>query len=277
MKMPRAMVSFLVAPIVLALIGAGAVRACGPDTDCEVGDRTYRIALPAGAQPPVGAIVYAHGYRGTAAGVMRNRGLRGMAAEENLALIALDSRAQDWVIPHAPRHANTDGAAEFAYVGAVLDDAVRRFDIDPDRVSGAGFSSGAMLMWTLACAMPERFAGFVAVAGTFWQGPPERCATPVASLVHIHGESDPVVPLEGRAIRETFQGDVRAALAMYRRLGGFSPAKAPAVPVPEGLGCESWRNAAGEILDFCLHPGGHALRTGYVTFGLERLRAAGRM
>jgi len=260
--------------IILAVIGAGSARACGPESDCRTGARHYRIALPEGAQPPLGAIVYAHGYRGSAAGVMRNGGLRRMAAEENLALIALDSRDRDWVIPHAPGHPDTDGAKEFAYVGAVLDDAARRFDIDPDRVLGAGFSSGAMLMWTLACAMPERFAGFVAVAGTFWQGPPESCATPVASLVHIHGESDPTVPLEGRAIRETVQGDVRAALAMYRRIGGFRPAQAPQ---PEGLSCDSWRNAGDEILDFCVHPGGHSLRTGYITFGLERLRAAGRM
>ena len=259
---------------VLALAAAQGAAACGPGSDCRIGDRHYRIAMPEDAREPVGAIIYAHGYRGSAAGAMRNNSLRGMAAREGLALIAIKSLAEDWVIPHAPRHAGTDGAEEFAYVGAVLDDAARRFDIDPRRVMGAGFSSGAMLMWNLACAMPERFAGFVAVAGTFWQGPPGTCATPVASLVHVHGRSDPTVPLEGRAIRETWQGEVDEALAMYRRVGGFGPAQAPA---PDGLTCESWRNAAGETLDFCTHSGGHSLRTGYLTFGLERLRAAGRM
>ncbi|MDZ7708691.1 MAG: polyhydroxybutyrate depolymerase [Roseovarius sp.] len=260
--------------IILALVAAQGAVACGPDSDCRIGDRTYRIAMPEGAQGPVGAILYAHGYRGSAAAVMRNRSLRSMAAREGLALIAIKSLAEDWVIPHAPRHAGTDGAEEFAYVGAVLDDAARRFSIDPRRVVGAGFSSGAMLMWNLACAMPERFAGFVAVAGTFWQGPPEACATPVTSLVHVHGQSDPTVPLTGRAIRETWQGDVGESLAMYRRVGGFGAAQAPE---PDGLACESWRNAAGETLDFCTHPGGHSLRTDYLTFGLERLRAAGRM
>jgi len=96
----------------------------------------------------------------------------------------------------------------------------------------------------------------------------------VTSLVHVHGTSDPIVPLSGRAIRETWQGDVGEALAMYRRLGGFGAAQPPA---PEGLDCESWRNAKGAVLDFCLHPGGHSLRTGYLGFGLERLRAAGRI
>ena len=259
---------------VLATLAAQGAGACGPDSDCRIGDRHYRIAMPEGIEEPIGALVYAHGYRGSAAGAMRNRSLRGMAAREGLALIAIKSLAEDWVIPHAPRHAGTDGAEEFAYVEAVLDDAARRFAIDPRRVVGAGFSAGGMLMWNLACAMPARFAGFVAVAGTFWQGPPDACATPVTSLVHIHGRSDPTVPLTGRAIRETWQGDVGDSLAMYRRVGGFGPAKAP---VPDGLACQSWRNAGGETLDFCTHPGGHSLRTGYLTFGLDRLRAAGKM
>lgn len=259
---------------VLALVAAQGAAACGPDSDCRVGDRTYRIAMPDGGEGPVGAILYAHGYRGSAAAVMRNRGLRRMAAREGLALIAIKSLAEDWVIPHAPGHAGTDGAEEFAYVGAVLDDAARRFAIDPRRVMGAGFSAGGMLMWNLACAMPARFAGFIAVAGTFWQGPPETCARPVTSLVHIHGRNDPTVPLTGRAIRETWQGDVGDSLAMYRRVGGFGPAQAP---TPPGLSCQSWRNAGGEILDFCTHPGGHSLRTDYLRFGLERLRAAGKM
>jgi len=260
--------------VMLALVVAQGAAACGPDSDCRIGDRHYRIQWPEDARAPVGAIVYAHGYRGSAAGVMRNRSLRRMAGEEGLALIALDSLDRDWVIPHAPGHADTDGAREFAYVGAVLDDVARRFALDSDRVMGAGFSSGGMLMWNLACEMPGRFAGIVAVAGTFWQRPPARCATPVASLVHIHGESDPTVPLEGRAIRETRQGEVDEALSMYRRVGGFRAAEPARI---EGMACEGWRNADGAILDFCLHPGGHSLRTSYLRSGLDRLRAAGRM
>ena len=258
----------------LAVLAAQGAAACGPDSDCRIGARSYRIQWPEAARSPVGAIVYAHGYRGSAAAVMRNRALRRMASEEGLALIALDSLERDWVIPHAPGHPRTDGAAEFAYVAEVLDDVAQRFALDRARVIGAGFSAGAMLMWSLACKMPERFAGFVAVSGTFWQGPPADCATPVTSLVHIHGETDPTVPLAGRAIRETWQGDVRASLTMYRRVGGFRAAQ-PAQAA--GLTCEGWRNAKGAILDFCLHPGGHSLRTSYLRLGLARLRAAGRM
>ncbi|MFB9149727.1 alpha/beta hydrolase family esterase [Roseovarius ramblicola] len=260
--------------VILALVAAQGAAACGPDSDCRIGDRQYRIQWPDDARAPVGAIVFAHGYRGSAAGVMRNRSLRRMAEAEGLALVALDAGDQDWSIPHAPGHAGSDGTGEFAYVAAVLDDVARRFALDRGRVTGAGFSSGSMLMWNVACEMPDRFAGIVAVAGTFWQDPPGHCATPATSVVHIHGESDPTVPLTGRAIRETWQGDVHETLEMYRRLGRFRAAEPARI---DGMTCEGWRNAGGDILDFCLHPGGHSLRTSYIRAGLDRLRAAGRM
>ena len=60
--------------------------ACGIDTDCTIGDRTYRIAMPDGT--PKGALIHAHGYRGTAQGVVRNRSLRGAVNGLGLALIA---------------------------------------------------------------------------------------------------------------------------------------------------------------------------------------------
>lgn len=251
---------------------AGAASACGAESDCVIGDRHYRIALP-DATAPVGAVVHAHGYRGTAAGVMRNGALRRALADRGLALIALKSLSDDWVIPHAPGHPDATGAEEVAYVAAVLDDASARFGLDPARMVAAGFSAGGMMVWMLACALPDRFAGFVAIAGTFWQGPPESCATPPASLVHIHGTSDPTVPLGGRPIRETRQGDVAEVIAFYRAFGGFATAAEVAMG---DLACTQRRNGQGAILDLCLHPGGHSFRTGHLMAALDRLGAAGR-
>ena len=267
---------FLIAlSTLLTLSDPAASLACGPDTDCRLGDRHYRIALPEGqGSGPVGAVVFAHGYRGSAEAVMRNTTLRRMVSDMGLALIALKSADDDWVIPYAPRHMDSDGSVEFRYVEAVLEDAARRFPIDGARLMAAGFSAGGMMVWNLACAMPERFAGFTAIAGTFWMQPPAQCAEPAASLVHNHGASDPTVPLEGRAILETRQGDVAEALDMYETLGDFRPSGETSF---EDLTCQTRRNASGEILDFCLHPGGHSFRSSYLKFAWERLRAAGQL
>ncbi|MDT8327743.1 MAG: PHB depolymerase family esterase [Roseovarius sp.] len=260
----------------LLLVAPSLTKACGADTDCRLGDRHYRIALPEGHanNAPMGAVVFAHGYRGSAAAVMKNKGLRRVLSDMGLALIALKSADEDWVIPYAPRHMEADGSEEFTYVEAVLQDVTERFAIDDRRIMAAGFSAGGMMVWNLACTMPERFAGFAAISGTFWMEPPDNCATPAASLVHIHGDSDPTVPLAGRAILETHQGDVAEALEMYQNLGGFSPTGKMNA---KGLSCELKRNAKGDILDFCLHPGGHSFRSDYLKFAWERLEAAGKL
>lgn len=260
----------------LSLGSSAPALACGPDTDCRLGDRHYRIALPEGhvGTTPMGAVVFAHGYRGSAAAVMKNKSLRRVVSDMGLALIALKSADDDWVIPYAPRHMDADGSEEFNYVEAVLKDAAARFPINEDRIMAAGFSAGGMMVWNLACTMPERFAGFAAISGTFWMKPPDHCAKPAASLVHIHGDSDPTVPLAGRAILGTHQGDVADALAMYKDLGGFSPAGKMST---YDLNCQLESNAKGDILDFCLHPGGHSFRSAYLKFAWERLEAAGQL
>ena len=82
-----------------------ATLACGSDTDCVVGDRIYRIHIGEKTAPEMGAIVFAHGYRGSAAGVMRNGSLKGLADELGIALIALDfplSNSPATTIRHSP-------------------------------------------------------------------------------------------------------------------------------------------------------------------------------
>ncbi|UWR22070.1 PHB depolymerase family esterase [Sulfitobacter sp. S190] len=261
---------------VLASVFAAPVVACGQDTDCRVGDRIYRISLPEGhnAGDPIGAVLWSHGYRGSAEGVMRNGSLRKMVHDQGLALIGMQGIDGSWNLPNGPGTMDSTGAEEFAYYDAVIADAVARFNIDADHLVASGFSAGGMMVWNLACARPETFAGFVPISGTYWLKPPETCAMPVASIVHIHGDDDSTVPLDGRRIGETKQGEVSEALASYATHGKFAE---PAKDTTAMLRCEERSNATGAILDFCLFEGGHSFRTEYLGHGIDRLRAAGQL
>lgn len=258
--------------IALLLTLASAAQACGPDTNCPIGDRHYRIALPDGhdGTTPIGALIWSHGYRGSAAGVMRNGSLRRMAAEMNLALIAAQGVDGSWDLPNGPGTFDSDGLAELTYFDAVIADATTRFPIDPGHIFAAGFSAGGMMTWHLACQRPKTFAGFAPIAGTFWLKPPETCAAQ-ANLIHIHGTSDKTVPLTGRAIRETKQGDVAEVLAFYSTFGNFTKTGNTA---PGSLTCENKANPQGQILEFCLFDGGHSFRTEHLRHALGRLIAA---
>ncbi|MEH6646621.1 alpha/beta hydrolase family esterase [Sulfitobacter sp.] len=258
----------------LTLMISPMVRACGADSDCLVGDRLYRISLPEAVQAPVGAVIWAHGYGGSAAGVMRNGSLRKMVHDKGLALIAAEGVDGTWDLPNGPRTPDSSGAAEFAYFEAMIADAQARFDIDPTRMVSSGFSAGGMMVWNLACARPETFVGFVPFSGTFWLTPPDDCATPAASLVHIHGDRDTTVPLDGRAIGPTRQGKVSDAMQMYGSLGSFGPAQNVDTDMQR---CRQRDNPAGDILEFCLFKGGHSFRTEYLDYALQRLMAAGQL
>lgn len=259
-------------PLLLTLLAAPAF-ACGPDTDCMLGERSYRVAMPDGhdGTTPVPALIWSHGYRGSAAGVMRNGSIRRMVSDAGYALIAAQGVNGSWDLPYGPRTFDSDGSAEFAYFDAVIADATANHAIDPDRIVASGFSAGGMMVWNLACSHPENFSGFIPISGTFWLKPPHACEGPVNSLVHIHGTSDRTVPLEGRRIRETKQGQVSASLLTYERFGDFGALEAYEAGA---LSCETRRNADGNILDFCLFDGGHSFRTEYLKHGIDRLNGA---
>ncbi|MBD3665854.1 alpha/beta hydrolase family esterase [Sulfitobacter aestuariivivens] len=260
------LLSFLAAPAL----------ACGPDSNCPVGDRHYRIVMPQGhdGASPVGALMWSHGYRGSAQGVMRNGSLRRMVSDAGLALIAMQGVGGTWDLPYGPRTFDSTGAAEFAYFDAVIADAAKRYPIDTTRIVASGFSAGGMVVWNLACSHPDQFAGFVPMSGTYWLRPPEVCSAPVSSIVHIHGDADKTVPLDGRPIRETKQGEVSEALAHYSAFGGFGSVQSSEAG---DLACENRANDAGDILEFCLFPGGHSFRTEHLRYGIERLRDAGQI
>ena len=252
--------------VVAALI-AGPVAACGEDTDCVVGDRTHRIAGAENA--PNGALIFAHGYRGSAAGVMRNRGLAALADDFGLALIAFNGVNGAWQLPNRPRNKSATGEAEFFYAQSVLADAEARFGLDRSRVVMSGFSAGGMLTWQLACSRPDLFAGFIPMSGTFWDPVPDSCVGPVANVVHIHGDADGTVPMAGRVIGDGKQGEVMEAMAMYRAIGGFS--EQVSLAVEPDLTCRVSQNDAGTVLNICMFKGGHGFGTGRLRTGLGML------
>ncbi len=250
--------------LVLALmLPAAPAAACGPDSDCALGDRSYRIYLPQSAgDAPMGALIFAHGYKGSAAGTMRNASLIALADRLGIALVAANAAGDDWLLPNAPSGLVDTPDRALAYFDALRADILARHAIDPARLVFGGFSAGGMVTWTLACHRPGDYAGFLPIAGTFWAPVPDSCATPVAPLVHIHGTADRIVPMSGRAIGPARQGQVGAALDMYRRMGRHQPAPAP--DLTPDLTCEGWQTDTGTPLVKCLHSGAHRFRTDYV-------------
>jgi len=253
--------------IALALSGfslTSQANACGPDTDCVLDDgRTYRIRMPEGhdSETKVGAIFFMHGYRGSAKGIMKNKNLAKAASDLGVALVAPKSSYEDWALPGDP---SNSVPVELPYFEAVIKDISEKFAIDNSKLMASGFSAGGMMTWNLACDRGHLFAGYAPIAGTFWEPTPKTCPSKPVSIIHTHGTTDKVVPLNGRPIRETKQGDVPVVLDMYAKHGGFEAARSYEETVLE-FQCNEQKNQAGQVLEICLHPGGHSMKSAYLT------------
>ena len=272
----RPLRAMLISAIALAAIAANGAQACGRDTDCVIGGRSYRIAFPEGhdGTTPIGAIVFSHGYRGTANGVMRNKALTALADEFGVALIAAQAAGPDWNIPGAPDHHELEGIDELAYFDALIADVTTRFAIDRTRLVASGFSSGAMMVWHLACYRGAAFKGFVPMSGTFWEPVPETCPSGAVNLIHYHGREDPVVPLTGRPIGDAHQGNVAEAIEMLARSGGYRPVGTGETP---GLQCARQVADDGKLLELCLFAGKHELKVWHLARAWRNFEAsAGR-
>ncbi len=240
---------------------ATAAAACGKDSDCFIGERTYRIYMPESAAPGSGAIIFAHGYRGAPSGTMRNKAFLALADELGVALVAPKAYADDWRIPGVPADPGADGQVELDFFDALVIDLGRRFGIDTGHLLMTGFSAGGMMTWQLACDRPDLFAGFAPISGTFWAPVPDHCSGKAVDLIHTHGTSDKIVPIGGREIGPTRQGDVMTALAMLTADGGYG---APESFAEDGLDCTDRVSPDGRLLEFCTHPRGHDFRVAYV-------------
>jgi polyhydroxybutyrate depolymerase len=257
------------------MIISGGAQACGPDTDCMIGDRTYRISMPQDGKARGGAILWSHGYRGSAKAAMRNAGLRALAHEQGMALVALKSASDDWLIPGVPENPSETGATEFDYYDAVIAELRDRHGINTDRLIASGFSAGGMMVWNLACYRGDRFKAFIPVAGTFWEPVPTECPTYPVDLIHVQGMADKIVPPEGRPIADSHQGNVYEALDRLDESGAFVERDSQ---IAEGeLTCQVYEGEQdGRLSAFCSHPGDHSFKTAYLRTALQLLRDNGR-
>ncbi|MEO0426397.1 MAG: PHB depolymerase family esterase [Pseudomonadota bacterium] len=259
-------------------LASGPAAACGgtaEEAECPVDGGFYRLALPEGAEEPVPAVLFLHGWGSSSASDMRNRAsLRETLNAGGYALILPEGRPRagrtqkDWAVRDGGRHVRDD----IAFFEAILADAARR-GVDPERVMLAGFSRGGSMVWDVACARPDLFRAFAPVAGAYWVPMPEACApvpTGGLALHHTHGWTDRVVPLEGRLIGggRKVQGDVFESLAMLRGRLGCTLRLADATRVEGDEWQRDWTSCEAGRISLRLHPGGHIVPEGWAVAAL---------
>ena len=245
--------------------------ACDAQTPCVVDGGEYLVALPktSNGSGPAPAVVFLHGYSGSAEGVMADEPLRTLLSDAGVILIAPQGAknargAQSWSFPGGQSLPRDD----VAFITAVVKDAESRWPIDKKRLRGSGFSAGGSMTWYVACATQGLFAAYAPVAGAFWAPEPVRCKGGPVSLRHVHGLTDQTVPMKGRILRggAMRQGDVMKSFEVLKTEDAC-PAAPTRTEQKDSLTCQTWSAAScgsGRELMLCLHNGEHEIEAGWI-------------
>ncbi len=256
--------------IAFALPNAALAQCANSADSCTVEMGTYEILLPeVPKDAPV--VVHLHGFGGNAKGVLKQAHVAKVFQSRGYAVIAPNGLRRGGDGPTSWNFLQQDTRRdEPAFYRQVVEDAVKRFGLDRDRVLLSGFSIGASMVHYTACSDASMFAAYAPVAGSFWLPHPELCDGPV-KLFHTHGWTDGTFPLEGRRIRPGFtQGDAFRSVHIWREANECTQPRARAFQRTGHFVRRAWTECAeGTALEFALFEGGHVVPNGWADMAAD--------
>lgn len=250
---------------------------CGEATPCEIAHGDYHMAVPPewDGESKLPAVIFFHGHRGSAAQVIRNKGLVGRMHARGYAVIAPNGEPRTGrdgkIVRGWPgRVGSPERRDELAYMLDLMSDVENRRPIDWSKSLITGFSSGGSMAWFVACHLGDRFGGFAPVAGALRHPRMDQgCQSGPVRLLHIHGFTDSQVPIEGRAIGSWHQGDVFESMSLARQTNDCRT-QPDSFEMGERFRCRLWTSCeSGRDLRLCIHDGGHGMPQGWADLALD--------
>ncbi len=168
--------------------------------------RDYRIYTPESVNlnRPVSVMMVLHGEPRIDMAVVS--GMNSHATARGFAAVYPNAAFEgDWVHACNCTANGVRGVNDVEYFEALLADLAIAFPAGLDRVFVSGFSEGGMMVFALACQIPERFDGFATVSASMWGHAVSNClAKRPTPIVMINGNIDPRVPWEGAQVLVPF-------------------------------------------------------------------------
>jgi polyhydroxybutyrate depolymerase len=242
--------------------------------------RHWQAHVPPHHHGPMPAVLLLHGAGGSSRSVMRQSGIAPHADARNVLVISADGTSlrresrpqfltnpQMWNDGSGRRAGTAFGVDDVAHLAAVLDDASRRFRIDPKRVYVMGFSNGGSMALRLATDLPDRIAAVAADAGQPFAEPREG-ARPVPTVC-VCGTVDPFVPLVGGKVQLPWgvslqQPSYLDSVAAWAAAQGCAPTPESDEP-SRGVGRMRWTGDGAEVELYLVDGAGHVWPGGIST------------
>lgn len=150
--------------------------------------------LPAGESVPL--IFILHGFTQSAQVIMEYSGFNQLAEEHRFIAVYPNGVGNAWNTNSGFPGGST--ANDVGFIGSIMDELIREFPVDPDRMYSCGFSAGGFMSHLLACELSDRVAAIASVAGTMSANAFDQCMPefPIP-ILQIHGTNDLIVSYGG--------------------------------------------------------------------------------
>jgi polyhydroxybutyrate depolymerase len=187
-----------------------------------------------------------------------------IAEREGLALVAPMGEGGGWndCRSDAGTNPSTD---DVAFIAAVIDEVAATHGLDTARVFSTGLSNGGHMSIRLAEEVPERIAGFAAVAAA--DSAASECASAQAAVpaLFMNGSSDGLMPFDGGAMANgamVFSSEETIARWVERNgAGEATVTEIDDLDLDDGSTVTVTRHAAGEsgapVVFYAVDGGGH--------------------
>jgi len=113
---------------------------------------------------------------------------------------------KSWNGGHCCGEAAKNNVDDVGFVRALINELAALINIDPSRVYASGFSNGAIMVYRLACELPDRIAAIGPVAATQILDDQEAChSARSVPVIHFHGTADRLNPYDGGTTSAGFE------------------------------------------------------------------------
>jgi polyhydroxybutyrate depolymerase len=195
-------------------------------------DRTAILHVPAGvARQPAPVVIVMYGSDDKAVNFQKNSGFDAVADRENFITLYPEAIDGAWNIKSRKPVINGEPVDDIGFFRTMIDDLLTRKIADATRVYATGFSFGALMSYTLACAMPDTIAAIAPVASAINEAQVEDCKPghPMPVMM-VNGTSDDVQRYDGYIRSFGRLLSVPETTEYWRRVNGCTGEKA--VPLP---------------------------------------------
>jgi polyhydroxybutyrate depolymerase len=195
-------------------------------------DRTAILHIPKGAEGhPAPLVVVMYGSDDKAVNFQKNSGFDAVADSRNFVTLYPEAVDGAWNIKSRRPVINGEPVDDIGFFRTMIDDLVSRKIADGTRVYATGFSFGALMTYTLACALPDRISAIAPVASAINEAQVEDCKPGHAMpVMMVNGTDDDVQRYDGYIRSFGRLLSVPETTEYWRRIDGCTGENATALP-----------------------------------------------